>query len=154
MNKAFYLLILITTIGCTTTHHESQPEIYSNGKVAIDGYDVVAYFTESKALIGTKENLVELAGVNYYFASKENKLLFEEAPEKYLPSYGGWCAYAVAESSIKMAPEPTNWQIQDGELQFFVANWQTKLMGSLKDEWNLAPLDYKLRADDNWERIK
>jgi len=52
-----------------------------------------------------------------------------------------------------MEPDPTNWQIQNGELQLFYEDFWTELQGGLKKEWNQNPDDYKDRADKNWHDI-
>ena len=93
-------------------------------------------------------------GITYQFSSATNKNLFDAEPEKYIPAYGGWCAYAVAESSTKMEPDPTMWQIQDGKLLLFYDDWMTSLTGSLKEEWNSDQAGYKERADDNWVTVE
>ena len=50
-------------------------------KVAIAGYDSVAYFTQGKALKGLKEMSATHRGVTYHFASEENRKLFTGSPE-------------------------------------------------------------------------
>ena len=90
----------------------------------------------------------------YYFANAKNKTLFDANPEKYLPAYGGWCAYAVAENSIKMEPDPTLWKIQDGRLLLFYSDWLTPITGKLSDAWNENEKENLVKADRNWENIK
>ena len=40
-------------------------------------------------------------GYEWLFASKSNKDLFDRHPAHYVPEYGGYCAYAVAESDAR-----------------------------------------------------
>lgn len=149
-----YLLLMIALLGFACSNNtDSQDEIFNVDGKALLGYDPVAYFTEGQAREGKEEFVLETGEVRFHFINEHNLRAFRENSEKYLPSYGGWCAYAVAESASKMAPDPTNWQIQDGELQFFVSNWQTRLTGSLKDDWNSDPDGYKNRADVNWQEM-
>jgi hypothetical protein len=35
-------------------------------------------------------------GVNYRFASTEDREKFKADPDKHLPQYGGYCAYAMS----------------------------------------------------------
>lgn len=155
--KKFALLLTITLgflTSCSSENETPKGEIYEVDGVALEGYDPVAYFAQSEAKKGTKQSSAEYNGLTYYFSSSKNQSLFQENPEKYLPEYGGWCAYAVAEGSRKMEPDPTMWQIQDGKLQLFYDDWMTSLSGGLKEEWNENPNEYTSKADQNWEAIK
>jgi YHS domain-containing protein len=57
--------------------------------------------------------------VAYYFASAESARLFVQAPAKYMPQYGGFCAYAVALGK-KFDGDPRFADIVDGKLYLFV----------------------------------
>jgi YHS domain-containing protein len=117
-------------------------------KVAISGYDPVAYFTQSKALKGRKEISASHRGVIYYFASEEDRKLFAESPEKYLPTYGGWCATAMAKGE-KVEIDPTNFKVTNGRLfLFFKAFYANAIKDWNKDEANLT-----VKADANWMKI-
>ena len=117
-------------------------------KVAIGGYDPVGYFTQNKALKGRKEIGASHRGVIYYFASEENKKLFAESPEKYLPTYGGWCATAMAKGE-KVEIDPTNFKVTNGRLfLFFKAFYANALKDWNKDEPNLTA-----KADANWKKL-
>ena len=117
-------------------------------KVAIKGYDPVAYFTPGKALKGRKELSASHRGVTYYFVSEENKKRFSEAPEKYVPAYGGWCATAMAKGE-KVEIDPTNFKVTNGRLLlFFKAFYANALKDWNKDETNLT-----VKADANWKKI-
>lgn len=76
-------------------------------KVANDGYDVVAYFKYNEPRRGKGEYAVKLHnGATYLFSSEETKALFEEKPKSYLPQYGGFCAYGMAQNE-KVTVDPT-----------------------------------------------
>ena len=64
--------------------------------MAVSGYDLVSYFNNDSPQKGNKEHAVVYDSATYYFSTEENKSMFKSAPEKYLPQYGGWCAYAMA----------------------------------------------------------
>ncbi len=145
---------VLLLFSCSQSTSVEKDPIFNSGGIAIDGYDPVAYFEQGEAKKGVEAESIDYNGLTYLFSSTKNKKLFEENPEKYLPKYGGWCAYAIAETSTKMEPDPKEWQIQNGELQLFTSSWMTKLTGSLKDDWNADPNDFKKRADANWKEIK
>lgn len=117
-------------------------------KVAISGYDPVAYFTQSKALKGRKELNAAHRGVTYQFASEENRKLFVESPEKYVPTYGGWCATAMAKGE-KVEIDPTNFKITNGRLFLF---FKAFYANAIKD-WNKDEPGQTAKADANWKKI-
>jgi len=129
---------------------ENLPETYEDNGVGAKGYDLVSYFTDSTATEGSNQFRCQYKDIVYHFSSQENKDTFVANPDKYLPAYGGWCAYAVAEHQKKMAPDPTSWDIQDGKLIFFYDDFFTKLQGGLKKKWDTDPTDHKAKADKNW----
>lgn len=83
--------------------------------VAVEGYDTVAYFTENAAVEGSAEYTAVHHGAIYKFSSKKNRDLFKENPEKYLPAYGGFCAYGVTKYR-KFDIDPEAFKIVDGKL--------------------------------------
>jgi len=117
-------------------------------KVALSGYDPVGYLTQNKALKGRKEINSPHRGVTYYFATDENKKLFLASPEKYLPTYGGWCATAMAKGE-KVEIDPTNFKVTNGRLfLFFKAFYANAIKDWNKDEANLT-----VKADANWKKV-
>ncbi len=113
----------------------------TNG-VAIKGYDPVAYFTEGAPHKGKPEFTVTHNGVKWHFASAENKALFEANPEKYIPAYGGYCAFGVSKGYL-VKIEPDAWSIRDGKLYL---NYDK----SVQKKWAQKPATYIQQADKNW----
>jgi len=89
-------------------------------KLALSGYDPVAYFTEGggKATKGSDKITTTYKGVVYRFATEEHKALFLKTPDKFEPAYGGWCAYAMAEGE-KVEIDPESFVVTDGKLYVF-----------------------------------
>jgi YHS domain-containing protein len=84
-------------------------------KIAVSGYDPVAFFTEAKAVNGSPFISADHRGATYFFATEEHKKLFSENPARYTPQFGGYCAYGV--SLGKLFPVDINtWQVRDGKL--------------------------------------
>ncbi len=93
----------------------ATPKIYSNRGVAVDGSDVVAYFTEGAPVEGSPEFSHDWNGVTWHFASAANRDTFAADPAKYAPQYGGYCAWAVSEG-YTASTTPEAWKIVDGKL--------------------------------------
>ncbi len=87
--------------------------------LGLHGVDAVALTTIHDVAEGTARHTVVVNDVAYYFASAETASRFESAPEKYLPQYGGFCAYAVA-LGRKFDGDPRYADIVDGKLYLFV----------------------------------
>ena len=64
--------------------------------LALKGYDPVAYFTDGQPKKGADQYSFQWKDVTYRFATAENLQRFKADPEKYLPQYGGYCAYAMS----------------------------------------------------------
>jgi|GEM_PF-2664677 len=78
----------------------AEPTKYVNlkgGGVALHGYDAVAYFDRSAAVKGSPAYTASYQGIRYQFADAASKAKFEASPQRYLPVYGGFCAYGVAQ---------------------------------------------------------
>jgi YHS domain-containing protein len=117
--------------------------------LAIKGYDPVAYFTAGKAIKGDKDQAVYSQGATYYFSSSANKELFKANPSKYLPEYGGWCAYAMGAKGEKVSIDPETFKIVGGKLYLFYNRF---FNNTLKD-WNKDETNLKKNADANWAKI-
>lgn len=90
-------------------------QVYSEGTVAIDGTDAVAYFTQSKPVRGKSSITLKWNGAVWQFSSEENRAAFAANPEAYAPQYGGYCSYAVSEG-YTASTTPEAWTIVDGKL--------------------------------------
>ena len=84
-------------------------------KVALNGYDTVAFFTDSKPVNGSPFITAEYQGATYFFATEEHKKLFTANPAKYAPQFGGFCAFGVALDKL-FPVDISTWQVRDGKL--------------------------------------
>ena len=117
-------------------------------KVALQGFDPVGYFTQSKAVKGRPEIAARLQGVTYQFATEENKKLFLAAPSEYLPTYGGWCATAMAKGE-KVEIDPANFKITNSRLFLFYKG----LWGNARKDWDKDEPAQTTKADSHWKKI-
>lgn len=112
----------------------------------LQGYDAVAYHAQGKAVKGNGFNVFEYHGATYLFATKENKEAFETSPERYLPGYGGFCAYGVAVGK-KFEADAEVWEIVDGRLYL-------NLDREIQKKWRRDIPGYIRTGDKNWAKIK
>ncbi len=114
--------------------------------VAIDGYDPIAYFTQSKPVQGSAQHALEWGGATWHFATAEHRDRFKADPATYAPQYGGYCAWAVAQGQL--APiDPQAWAIVDGKLYLnfspgIHAKWGKDIPGNIS------------KADQNWPGLR
>ena len=123
--------------------------IYQKEGIAIDGYDPVTYFTKGKAIEGSDKIRSEYDGVTYYFSSESSKNMFDENPTRFLPQYGGWCAYAMGDSGEKVKIDPETFKIIDGKLYLFYNFYFTNTL----TKWNRDESNLKQKADQNWKKV-
>jgi YHS domain-containing protein len=91
--------------------------------VGASGYDVVGYFTDGRPVRGTSQFRATHQGVEYRFANAEHLAAFRASPARYLPQYGGYCAWAVSQG-YTASGNPNNWRIVDGKLYL---NYNTEI---------------------------
>jgi YHS domain-containing protein len=122
-------------------------------RLALKGYDAVAYFTESHPVKGDPRLEYRFDGAVYRFSSARHLELFKVDPDRYLPQYGGICTAALAKGKRAVA-NPEYWIIQDGRLHVFaeqaLRNHSFDSHGRLMSR---NPAAMKAKADKNWARL-
>ena len=137
------LLSLLLT-GVAVADSPTPPVNTENGW-AIKGYDPVAYFTTGKPTPGTAEFTFAYKGATYRFASAENRARFIATPEKFVPQYGGYCAYAIALNKIADI-DPDEWAIVNDKL-YLNNGFLAQTLWSLDKSGNIA------KGDQNWPLV-
>lgn len=140
------ILILFVAFLSATSFSQTSKHINVNDKLAIQGYDAVAYFESSKAIEGKKEITSEYKGVIYQFSSESNKVLFLKNPEYYLPQFGGFCAYGMSEG-YEAPVKPEAFTINDNKLYL---NYNLKV----KEMWSKEQSARIEKAVVNWDNIQ
>ena len=162
--KSFYKLLwmhkmkifLLFIILVSSLKLEAQQDVVAskhlnlnNDNVAVQGYDLVTYF-EQNPQKGNKSSFVySYKNVLYYFVSQKNKEIFIKNPVKYLPAYGGWCAYAMGDTGKKVEIDPETYKIVDGKLYLFYNKYFTNTL----KYWNEDEKNLKEKANINWLKI-
>lgn len=119
--------------------------VYAERGVAVDGTDVVAYFTQGAPVAGSADITHQWRGVTWRFASTANRDSFAANPERFAPQYGGYCAYAVSEG-YTASTVPEAWKIVDGKLYLNYSRrvqrrWEKDIPGRIA------------AADQNWPGV-
>jgi YHS domain-containing protein len=125
-------------------YYASEP-IFQTSRGALDGYDPVAYFVQGKPLEGKPELTYAWEGATWRFASPENLAAFRQAPERYAPQFGGYCAYAVA-SGYTAKTTPEAWHVADGKLYL---NFDE----SVRENWLKDKANFIVAAEKNWPAV-
>ena len=89
-----------------------------DSRVLLKGADVVAYFVDNKYQAGLAQFSSRHEGVSFRFASAEHKALFDAAPQKYLPQFGGYCTNGIV-YGIPWGGSADSWRLIDGKLYIF-----------------------------------
>jgi hypothetical protein len=118
----------------------------TNSTVGAGGYDLVSYQTDKKPLPGNGNFVSTVDNVNYIFANKNNMKTFNDNKNKYLPQYGGYCAFGASVGK-KFIGDPNVWEVVEGKLYFNLDNgikkiWVKDIPGNIK------------KANKNWLEIK
>lgn len=82
------------------------------------GYDVVSYFTDHRDEVGSPAIKSVYKDVTFRFATAGHKAMFDAAPEKYIPQFGGYCADGIV-YGIPWGGDANVWEIFDGKLYIF-----------------------------------
>ncbi len=143
LKRIFFSAVAAITLAFSNI---SMADTVTNNVVGAGGYDLTSYFTQETPQRGNGHHVAVVDGVTYLFATDDNKKLFMADPAKYMPVYGGYCAYGTAVGK-KFVADPTVYDIVDGKLYFNLdskirAIWSKDIPGMIK------------KADDNWKMIR
>ncbi len=145
------LVAMLGVAGCAATpgrvlQTQAVPLIDAVGGVGLEGYDVVAYFTDHRPVLGSDAYTAVWRDASWKFASAEHRDRFAANPERYAPQYGGYCAYAVSHGTTAHG-DPRQWAVV-GERLFVNNNafarslWDQDRPGNIRagdQNWPLIP---------------
>jgi YHS domain-containing protein len=148
MTKSILLwAALFLALPATAEGVRNIAEYNLNQGLALKGFDPVAVFSEGggAATAGRAEFQLQHQGVTYQFASQANLDLFLQNPDRYEPTYGGWCAYAMA-SGAKVVIQPQLFTLNGNRAHYFVSS-------RAKQSFDRELASHEMRADQNWKQI-
>ena len=133
--------------SATFAQQSKKPPVFTEfkSKLALDGYDAVAYFKTGKPTQGVPQHTVTWNGAAWHFATAENKTAFEASPQAFAPQYGGYCAWAVSEGYTAKG-DPSVWRVVDGKLYL---NYNA----SVQKGWEKDIPGRIAKGDKNWPTV-
>ena len=92
MKKLFAILILSGAVALLFAEESSKrvaPIYQDASRLAIGGYDPVAYFNTAQPQRGLPKFEFAWMGATWHFGSAQNRDAFAAVPEKFAPPFGG-----------------------------------------------------------------
>ena len=121
-----------------------------DSKIALAGYSPVSYIDLGLAQQGSKAYKSIHDGVTYYFTDAEQKAKFDSNAAKYLPQYGGFCAFGIY-AGAKFRTDPNKFLIINEKLYLFLNNVELDAKQLWLEKGERALIS---TANSNWEKLK
>lgn len=150
MNRSIILIALFAIFSTSVFAQDNKANNIDNSNIALQGYSPVSYADLGLAQKGVKEFKSEYKKVIYYFTSADQKATFDKQPEKYLPQYGGFCAFGIF-AGAKFRTDPNKFISKDGEYFLYLNNLELDAKQLWQNENDHAKL--VKAADKNWEKL-
>lgn len=151
MKQYFIILSLLTGLLTNILAQDNMANNIDNSNIALEGYSPVSYADLGLAQKGLKQYKSEYKKVSYYFTSAEQKASFDQSPERYIPQYGGYCAFGIY-AGAKFRPNPNKFITKDGKYYLFLENLELDAQQLWQNEKDTNAL--VKTANKNWEKLK
>lgn len=144
------VLSLALLVGGFTMAQDKKANNIDDSKIALQGYSPVSYLDLGLAQRGSKAFKSVHKDIAYYFTSAEQKAAFDKNPRKYLPQYGGFCAFGIY-AGAKFRVDPNKFLVQNGTYYLFLNDVEV----DAKQLWIAEADQSKLRktANANWKKL-
>ena len=150
-----YLMILFLLMATSMMASATPNSWHTNADgVVLDGYDVVAYHTQDRAVQGQAKFGATHDGVTFYFSSAANRDLFHADPALYAPAYHGYCAFGVATNKAKVSADPRTFKIYNGQLLVFFNDLYQGQAVNTKIMWNANEQPLHEVAVTSWTSLE
>lgn len=156
LKRILYLQIAVTLVLSSTIHLFADKIPIPVAKhfnldkqgLALNGYDPVSYH-KGEPQAGDPRFQVDYQSVKFWFSSEKNQKEFLKRPDRYLPAFGGWCAYAFGLGTDKVEVDPKSYLIVNGKLYLFYKDFFT----DTKKLWLENESELKPKAAENWQKL-
>lgn len=147
--KTTLVVILFVAATSTTIAQNKKANNIDDSKIALQGYSPVSYLDLGLAQSGSKQFKTVHHKIAYYFTSAEQKAKFDRNPSKYLPQYGGFCAFGVYVGA-KFRVDPNKFVVSKGKYYLFLNDLEV----DAKQLW-ISENESKLirTANKNWQGL-
>ncbi len=144
------ILGLALAVSSVVFAQDKMANNIDNSNIALEGYSPVSYLDLELAQMGNKAYKSEHKKVVYYFTSADQKATFDKNPEKYVPQYGGYCAFGCY-AGAKFRVNPNKFIVEDGKYYLYLTNVEL----DAKQLWLAENNHSKLKsvADKNWKKL-
>lgn len=148
--KETVLALMLTVLASATFAQNFKANHNTDdSKIALQGYSPVSYLDLGLAQKGLKEFKASHDGLNYYFTIKDQKNKFEANTAKYLPQYGGYCAFGVS-IGAKFRTDANKFVVKEGKYFLFLNDLEVDA-AQLWLDGDHSKLVAK--ADSNWAKL-
>lgn len=145
MLLAFVSGLLLASSVAAAERRERPINMLVGNAVALQGYDPVAYFVDGGPRKGEPKFAITYGGARWLFFNEANRQRFKQDPEHYMPAYGGYCAYGVAQGYLADI-DPLAWAIINDRLYVNCSD-------SIHDAWLANIAGNNKKADANWSQL-
>lgn len=139
--KLFCLLLIVHSFAAFGEHLMKD-----ENNTALNGYDAVSYYREKLAVKGDETINAKFLNSTWFFRDSSNLKTFLKNPAKFVPQYGGYCAYGTR-FGVLVESDPKVFALIDRKLYFITDT------GSRK-KWRDDLSENIERADKKWGKIK
>jgi hypothetical protein len=84
--------------------------------------------------------------VKWQFVSAEHRDRFKAEPQEYVPQYGGFCTWGVANGKLFDVDPVNGWRIVDGKLYM-------NFNADIQSVFDKDPGGFITRANGNWPKL-
>jgi YHS domain-containing protein len=144
--RCLTLLAFATFLWGSAPLSVAAEEGQRTARVALQGYDPVAYFVDGHPVKGSSAFSFRFDDAVYYFASPEHQKMFAADPDRYAPQYSGYCAVALS-IGRNFEADPQSWAISNGRLYVFAGEEGVSVFA--EDSARIIA-----KADANWAALK
>ena len=148
--KSVIVIVAVAMFSTATFGQNKKANNIDDSKIALQGYSAVSYLDLGLAQRGNKQFKTIHQNIAYYFTSAEQKAKFDRNPSKYLPQFGGFCAFGVY-AGAKFRVDPNKFVVSGGKYYLFLNDLEV----DAKQLW-ISENESKLlsKANSNWKSLK
>ena len=145
------MMTLVIVASVITLQAQDKRSVnIDDSKIALQGYSAVSYLDLGLAQRGSKDFKVVHDGISYYFTDQKQVSRFKANPQRYLPQFGGFCAFGIY-AGAKFRTDPHKFVVSNDKLYLFLYDLEVdaKQLWLAENESKLLPV-----AHANWKMLK